>query len=70
MVSSTIIVFLQGVIMIPLDNPWLTTMLIESWPLLSGRSVTKSVEIKRQGTLVVSNGWMGSHVLCVRFFVD
>ena len=30
MVSSTVIVLLQGVMMIPLDSPWSTTTLIKS----------------------------------------
>ena len=55
MVSSTVIVFLHRIIMIPLDNPWLTTTLIELYPLLSGRSVTELVEMKHQGIFVVSN---------------
>ena len=66
MVSSAIIVFLQGVMMIPLDSPWLTTTLIESYSLLLG----KSVEMNHQGMLVVSNGWMDGRVLCIRFFVN
>ena len=68
-VSSTVIVFLQGVIMTPLDNPWSTTTLIELYPLLSNRSVMKLVEMNCQGTFVVSNGCMGGCVWCVKFFV-
>ena len=68
-VSDAVIVFLHGDITIALEN-LSTITLIESNPLISGRSVMKSVVTCSQGPLGVSVGMRGALVGWVRFLVD
>ena len=44
-VSIAVIISLQGDRITPFESPWLTTTKIESNPLLSGKSMMKSIVI-------------------------
>src|SRR5258705_11392957 len=68
-VSGAVIVFLHGDITIAFEN-LSTIMLMELNPLISGRSVMKSVVMCSQGPLGVSVGMRGVLVGWVMFFVD
>ena len=52
MVSSAVIVFEQGIRIIPFVNPWSTTTRMESYPFTGGRSVMKSMEQFANGRVV------------------
>ena len=51
-VSLAVIVFEQGMRIIPFVNPWSTTTRMESYPFTSGRSVMKSMEQFANGRVV------------------